>query len=407
MTPATRPRPLRILIGAETYPPTVNGAARFAERLAVGLAGRGHDVHVVAPSPVGTPIVEVQDGVTVHGVKSVRYAFHPDFPVSMPWQALPATRRLVARLQPDIVHTQAHMVVGRGVVKASVRAGVPVVATNHFMPENLSAHVPLSRYVMRPASTIAWRDLGRVFGKADVVTAPTPRAVELLIRGAGLTEAFPVSCGIDAGRYSAPAPAHDVPSVLFVGRMDQEKRVDELIRAFAALPPGLPAELEIVGDGARREEWTALAGGLGLGDRVRFRGFVSEEELLAAYARAAVFCMPGVAELQSLVTLEAMAAGTPVIAADAMALPHLVRPGRNGWLYRPGDVAELTARLTTLLGDPALRRRMGAASREIVSEHAVGATLSRFEEIYRSLLGRARGRGRGLDVVRGRVRSVA
>lgn len=377
---------LRILIGAETYRPTVNGAARFAENLAVGMAARGHDVHVVTPSAVGKPVREVHDGVTVHGVKSVRYAFHPDFPVSMPWQALPATARLVDELRPDIVHTQAHMVVGRGVVKAGARAGIPVVATNHFMPENLSGHVPLSRYVLRPASKIAWWDLGRVFGKAAAVTAPTPRAVELLIRDAHLPDAFPVSCGIDAVRYGAPAPAHDVPSVLFVGRMDQEKRVDELIRAFAALPGGLPAHLDIVGDGARRADWTALAASLGIAERVTFHGFVSEEELLAAYARADVFCMPSIAELQSIATLEAMAAGTPVVLADAMALPHLVRQGRNGWLFPPGDVAQLSRRLGTLLADAGLRARMGAVSREIVAEHAIDATLDRFEGLYRQLI---------------------
>ena len=98
--------------------------------------------------------------------------------------------------------------------------------------------------------------------------------------------------------------------------------------------------------------------------------------------------MPGVAELQSLVTLESMAAGLPVVAADAMALPHLVRPGRNGWLYTPGDVPELTTRLAALLADPAQRRRMGAASREIVAEHAIAATLNRFEGIYEHLLER-------------------
>ena len=145
-----------------------------------------------------------------------------------------------------------------------------------------------------------------------------------------------MSCGIDADRYRAlPRVPGDVPTVLFVGRLDQEKRVDELIRAFAALPAGVPGRLEIVGDGARRADWQALADGLGLTERVTFRGFVSEEELLAAYAGADVFCMPGVAELQSLVTLESMAAGLPVVAADAMALPHLVRPGRNGRLYPP------------------------------------------------------------------------
>jgi glycosyltransferase involved in cell wall biosynthesis len=382
-------QPLRILIGAETYPPDVNGAARFAERLATGLAGRGHEIHVVAPSPTGPASREVRDGVTVHGVRSHRYYQHDGFQVCVPWEAFPATAALMAEIDPDVVHTNAHMVVGRGVVRAAHRSGRPLVATNHLMPENLIGYSPIPKPLQRAFNAWAWRDLGRVFGKAQVVTAPTPRAVELLVRHAGLADAFPVSCGIDADRYRAvPRAAGPVPTVLFVGRLDQEKRVDELIRAFAALPAGLPGRLEVIGDGARREDWAALADGLGLGERVRFRGFVSEQELLEAYAGADLFCMPGVAELQSLVTLEAMAAGLPVVAADAMALPHLVRPGRNGWLYTPGDVAELSTRLAALLGDAATRRRMGAASREIVAAHAIDATLDRFEGIYAQVLGR-------------------
>jgi phosphatidylinositol alpha 1,6-mannosyltransferase len=281
-------------------------------------------------------------------------------------------------------------VLGRGVVRAAHRTGRPLVATNHLMPENLLAYSPIPAFLRRPAAVIGWKDLGRVFGKAGAVTAPTPRAVDLLVRRAGLVDAFPVSCGIDADRYTTPAapdPA-GVPTVLFVGRLDQEKRVDELIRAFAALPAGLPAELEIIGDGSRRAEWAAMAREVGAERRIRFRGFVSEEELLAAYARAAVFCMPSIAELQSLATLEAMAAGTPVLAADAMALPHLVRPGRNGWLFQPGAVPELSTRLAALLSDAGLRRRMGAASREIVAEHAIEATLATFEGVYQRLLGR-------------------
>jgi phosphatidylinositol alpha 1,6-mannosyltransferase len=382
-------KPLRILIGAETYPPDVNGAARFAERLATGLVGRGHQIHVVAPSPTGPASREVRDGVTVHGVRSHTYYQHDGFQVCMPWEAFPATAALIDEIDPDVVHTNAHMVVGRGIVKAAHRTGRPLVATNHLMPENLIGYSPIPRPLRRAFNAWAWRDLGRVFGKAQVVTAPTPRAVELLVRHAGLVDAFPVSNGIDADRYRAiPHTPGPVPTVLFVGRLDQEKRVDELIRAFAALPDDLPGRLEIVGDGGRREEWAALAAEHGLGERVRFRGFVSEQELLEAYAGADLFCMPGVAELQSLVTLEAMAAGLPVVAANAMALPHLVRPGRNGWLYTPGDVAELTTRLAALLSDAATRHRMGAASREIVAAHGSEATLDRFEGIYAQVLGR-------------------
>ena len=193
---------LRILIGAETYPPDVNGAARFAERLAGGLAGRGHEVHVVTPSPTGPPSREVRDGVTVHGVRSHRYFRHEHFQVCMPWEAGPATAALMAEIEPDVVHTQAHMVVGRGVVRAAHRAGRPLVATNHLMPENLAAYSPLPRWLQPAYHSLAWKDLGRVFGQADVVTAPTPRAVRAAgAAGPGCRTPFPVSCGIDAERY--------------------------------------------------------------------------------------------------------------------------------------------------------------------------------------------------------------
>jgi len=100
-----------------------------------------------------------------------------------------------------------------------------------------------------------------------------------------------------------------------------------------------------------------------------------------------VFCMPGVAELQSLATMEAMAAGKPVVAADAVALPHLVRPGRNGWLYPPGNVRALAARLTALFDEPGALARMGAASRELIGRHDLAASLDTYQELYLATLG--------------------
>lgn len=378
--------PQRILIGADTYPPDVNGAARFTERLAGGLAARGHDVHVIAPSPTGRPgrEVTVRGRPTVHRVGSLRYPGQDGFRVSLPWRSAAATAQALRDLVPDVVHVQSHFSVGRGLAVAAAAAGYPLVATNHFMPENLLDHAPVPDALGAVIGRWAWRDLGRIFGRADVLTAPTPRAVELLERRAGLTGGRAVSCGIDAAHFGGgpdAGPGDGVPTVLFVGRLEQEKRVGELIAAFAGVPDP-DTRLEIVGEGSRRAEWTDAARRLGIADRVRFRGFVSDDELVAAYRRCAVFCIPGVAELQSLVTLEAMAAGRPVVAADAVALPHLVRPGHNGLLYRPGDVAELTGALTALLADPAGRARMGEAGREMVAAHALESTLDEFEALY-------------------------
>jgi len=162
--------------------------------------------------------------------------------------------------------------------------------------------------------------------------------------------------------------------------------VDELLRAFARLPGTSRARLEVVGMGSLRGPLEALAHTLGLGGSVRFLGAVDDDALLAAYGRADVFVMPGTAELQSIATLEAMATGLPVVAADAMALPHLVRPGVNGRLYAPGDVAGLAACLELLLGDPALRTRLGRGSRAIAQVHSLIATVERFERLYTALV---------------------
>lgn len=375
---------LRIVIAADTFPPDVNGAARFAHRLATGLASRGHDVHVICPD---SSRAEPLPGITVHRLQSHGTPFYKDFRVCLPWQARAEIRSLLAALQPDVLHTQAHFVVGRLALRAATAAGIPTVATNHFMPENLFglAHVP--RFLKKTASRWAYRDLAKVFGEADVVTAPTPRAVQLLHENGFPERALPVSCGIDIDRYAERVRPRVMggPTALFVGRLDEEKRVDELLRAVARVPG---AFAEIVGDGTCRAEWQLLADDLGITDRVRFHGFVDEDALLDAYARCDLFVMPGVAELQSLATMEAMAAGKPIIAADAMALPHLVRPGRNGWLFTPGDVTALAQRLSALVHDEHTRARMGVASSDLIARHAIGSTLDTFEHLYAQAMGR-------------------
>ncbi len=390
---------LRILVAADTFAPDVNGAARFADRLSAGLAARGHDVHVVAPSPAGRAGTEGRDGVVVHRRGSRHMPGLDAMRVCLPWEVSPEVRRVFADVRPDVVHTNGHMLLGRAVVQHALREEVPIVATNHLMPENIVGYLPLFGSLRSVFAEWMYRDLGRVYSRADAVTAPTARAVDLINRRAGLTAAFPVSNGIDADAYEqarvavaarrgtpgGPDTLYE-PTVLFVGRLDQEKRVDELIRAFARIAPDVPGRLQVVGDGACRGTWEALADRLGVAGRVRFLGRVSDDDLMSAYATADVFCMPGVSELQSIVTMEAMAVGLPVVAADAMALPHLVRPGTNGELFTPGDVDGLAGHLRALLTDVPLRERYGTAGRELIEAHAMGATLGIFEALYEKVM---------------------
>ncbi|MFJ2829646.1 glycosyltransferase [Streptomyces sp. NPDC087263] len=376
-----RPGPWRIVIGADTFPPDVNGAANFAQRLAEGLLGRGHEVHVVCPATEAGPGTAVEKGITVHRIASHRTPFHPTFRVCLPWRTARPVTRLLDRLSPDVVHIQSHFAVCRTLATAAHRRGTPVVATNHFMPENLLGYTRLPARLTRAVCRFAWRDLVRVFRRAQAVTAPTARAVRLLHDNGLRVPASSVSCGLDLERFSQPSvdTGGREAQVLFVGRLDKEKNVHELLRALALLP-GVRGE--IVGEGSCRRALEELAKDLGIADRVTFHGLATDQEVLDAYARCDIFCMPGTAELQSLVTMEAMAAGKPVVAADAMALPHLVHHGRNGYLFPPGDVSALAHALTRLLYDPVARLRMGEAGREIVAEHDIRRTLAAFEDLY-------------------------
>jgi glycosyltransferase involved in cell wall biosynthesis len=376
-----REGPLRIALTADTYPPNVNGAANFAYRLASGLAARGHDVHVICPSTSGETLTEATGGVTVHRIGAMRTPFHPTFRFCPPWRTARTVPALLTEIEPDVVHTQAHFLIGRSAVRAATAAGIPVVATNHFMPENLLGYGPLPRWSHRPLARLAWRDLVRVFSRATVCTTPTPRAAQLLEHNGLNRPVMAISCGIDRAHYAGPrTEPTGAPTVLFVGRLDAEKNVHELLKAAALLPPDV--RIELVGDGSERHRLEALATELDIAERVTFHGFVPDEELVRAYQRCAVFCMPGTAELQSLATMEAMAAGKPVVAANAMALPHLVRPGHNGRLYPPGDVTELARLIAGILTDEQTRAAMGKASLELIGAHDLASTLDQFEWVY-------------------------
>ncbi|MFJ1764774.1 glycosyltransferase family 4 protein [Amycolatopsis sp. NPDC088138] len=376
---------LRVLIGADTFPPDINGASFFAERLARGLARRGHEVHVVCPSADGPAHTEQRDGCTVHRIRSRAIPLHGEYRFCTPGAARQAVGPLLDRLRPDVVHVQAHFGVGRALLRAAAGRGIPGMATNHFMPDNLLGYTPFPRRVKEAITRWAWRDLVRVYRDARLVTTPTPRAAEVLA-GIGLDRPVQVvSCGIDLDHYAAGGRQSDGPmSVLFVGRLDAEKNIDQLLRALAPLPH---VRADLVGDGTRRRDLETLAAELGVADRVAFHGFVSDAELVRRYAAADVFCMPGTAELQSLATMEAMAAGLPVIAADALALPHLVHHGENGYLFEPGAITTISRWLADLAADPAARARMGEASRAIVAGHDLDGALDAFEGQYRILLG--------------------
>ena len=388
MTHAPADKPLTILIACDTYPPHLNGAAQFGYRLARGLHGKGHDVHVLAPNDVDGGSRSDLDGAwPVHRLRSHGVPTHDYWRICLPWEIKKEISLLFDRVQPDVVHIQCHYMVGEYTLYEAEKRGIRVIATNHFMPANLDPFLPFPRWFKNIVARNSWKDMGKVMGRAAMVTTPTPLAAKAMHEHAFLPDVLPLSNGIDASVYELQpgeqVTPHEHPTVLFVGRLAEEKHVDVLIDAVAKTPEHLRVHAEIIGGGEVKAALQEQVKRLGLQDRVVFRGLVSDEELRLAYLRADVFVMPGTAELQSLVTLEAMSASTPVALADAMALPHLVEPGRNGYLFTPGNSDQLSEQLTSILELTSEERaKMGAESRSLVDRHSLEATLSTFEDLY-------------------------
>lgn len=385
--PAPKP-PLTIVMGCDTFPPDVNGAARFAERLSAGLVERGHDVHVVAPAASRThgTWVEEHEGttMTVHRLRSWRWYPHDWLRFALPWMSKANARRILDEVKPDVVHIQSHIVVGRGLAAEAQKRGIRIVATNHVMPENIVEFSLLPKFLRKTFVSIAWRDGRKSFDRAESVTTPTRRAAQFLEGATGLRGVHAVSCGIDAHNYTPDFTPRTANRILFVGRVTGEKQLDVLLNAMKLLPASLDAQLEIVGGGDQLKNLQSMAETLGVADRVTFTGYVSDEELRQAYTRATVFAMPSVAELQSIATMEAMASALPVVAADAMALPHLVHDGENGHLFRPGEAQDLADKLESVLTLPQEELdRLKNASLRIVAAHDIQTTISTFESLYR------------------------
>ncbi|WP_137844560.1 glycosyltransferase [Microbacterium sp. 2FI] len=383
------PRPLTILIGADTFTPHVNGAARFAERLAAGLVARGHDVHVLAPgksrAPHGT-FTEVVEGqpMTVHRVPSHRYWPHDWLTFVFPWMTKHYSRKALASVEPDVVHIQSHINLGRGLARETHKRGIPLIATNHVMPENVLDFTTLPPILDTYAIKILWADAKRTFDLTRAVTTPTRRAADFLESTIDITNVIPISCGIEAGNYTADLTPRDANRIVFVGRLTTEKQIDVVLRAITKLDPALDVTFDIVGNGDQRRNLEHLTKELGLSDRVTFHGHTTDEELKGCLTNASAFVIASIAELQSIATMEAMASGLPIVAADAVALPHLVHDGENGFLFTPGDVDDLAAKLTTVLTQtPEARLAMQQASLDGVKVHDMQRTLDTFEALYR------------------------
>lgn len=177
-------------------------------------------------------------------------------------------------------------------------------------------------------------------------------------------------------------------NILFVGRFTSNKAADVLIRAFAIVHKKYPEwRIKFLADGPEWPTCVSLIKELGVEDKIDLPGFLFGKEKDTCFLEADIFCLCSYYEGFPMVVLEAWSYGLPVVSTPVGGLPDVVREGSNGFFYNYGDVAGLAEKLDLLMGNPELRKNMGAYSREFVKSTFSPEIISKqISNLYNNLL---------------------
>ena len=387
---------MKVLFLTHSFPRAHGDApGSFVLRLAHALRREDVDVHVVAPGADGLAAADSFDGVDVERFRyaprryetlaysgtmaeDVRASFSAKLAlVGFLGSEFRSAVGAARRFEPDLVH--AHWWFPGGLVGSWLNGlrHVPLVTTLHGTDVRLARGVsvarPLFRHVLARSAAVTtvshWlaREARALVPHTEPIVAPMPVADELFTPGGTRV----------AGR------------LLFVGRLNKQKGIEHLLRALREMRH--QTHLDIVGSGPDEAELRALAGQLGVGDRVHWHGSLPQPALAEYYRRASALVVPSREEGLGLVAVEALLCETPVIASDSGGVTDIVRHESTGLLVPPGDPAAIAAAVDTLLDRSDRGAALGQAGRlHVLANFAPASVARRYAEIYRDALdGRA------------------
>jgi len=379
---------MRIALATDSFVEGQGGVSTAVAALARSLRKRNHEVVVYTAAD---PSHEQSD-LNVVGLRSLPYERFPGGRVPI---APIAVVRELANFKPDIIHNHSMSTMGVQALAAARLLGIPILGTCHVFLAGFLQYAPLNLDKIPLTEELAWLYTTTFFNRFPVITVPSETMKRILVARGLHVRVEVISNGVDTDIYSPKpdGPENDAHSLtlLHVGRLGYEKRVDIVLQAFARLKGNYPQiYLLIVGDGPEAEKLKKLATSLGIAEQVQFVGMVSHDHLPDVYRQADLFITASTIETQGLVVLEAMACGLPVVGVDALALPDLIQSGVNGYLAHPEDDWALADATDQLLRSIEQRYTMGRASRRLALRHNLSLVSETYDDLYRQVRSRFR-----------------
>lgn len=386
---------MRILIANDQHWPMKSGVATAARTLAQGLADAGHTVMVVAPSQRRRGYKQIDENYEITRIRAFGLPFRKNLRVSVTYDR--EMRRIIDEFEPDVVHVHTQLTVGLGMLRAAVNRGVPVVATNHVMPDNMVKNIKALAPISKPVSYFISEYGSLLYRGASRIVMPTESALKLFNLTRIEAPAVAISNGINLDRFYPAEPSDEIYKkfgipkdkviISWIGRVDEEKHLHILVEAMRNLSDrGYDFHGLFVGAGNSSEKLHEMVQGCSLSDKVTFTGLVSDEDLVQLHRVGNIFAVPSPTELQCLAMLEAMACGKPVTAVDAGALGELCVGGETGFLLPVDDVPAMSDALQQYLDSKKLRTTYGKNSAKLARTHDVKTVIPKFVDLYTQVI---------------------
>ncbi len=357
---------MRIAIFTEVFLPKIDGVVTRLLRTLDELSAMGHQVLIFAP---GSPPASYA-GFEIIKVRSI--SFRPWYPEAKIGLPTPKIAEKMIRFGPDLVHAVNPVWLAAYGVLAAKRHDIPLLASYHTQLSSYTANLHLSWL-----SRFADRWTTALHNRAEVNLCTSPQMVNrLAARGVEHVYLWPKAVDTVTYRQSARTERMrrrltdnhpEAPLAIYVGRLSNEKNLDDLLPVTHQLPD---VRFAFIGSGPAQQQLESRFSGT----NTVFTGYLHGQELAEAYAAADVFLFPSTTETLGFTGLEAMASGVPVIGANAGGIPHLFDDGVQGFLVAPHDSDQIAARLRLLVDDQQLRTKMGRAARAEAEEYSWAAS---------------------------------
>jgi glycosyltransferase involved in cell wall biosynthesis len=311
-------------------------------------------------------------GMKIYPTPAITFRPYPEFKIGLPY--------LMKAPKLDIVHTHGPFSLGNFGVKVARKQGIPKVTTFHTL---LSEYVNyISRFGQKMTKSIAWKYCRYHYKKYDKIITPSAAIKkELPLKDKKKIEVIPT--GIDTDFYKPIKGARKKLKIdkkkvyLYLGRVGDEKSIDVLIKGANSFLDD-DSVFFIAGKGPALEKLQASTDD----ERIKFLGFLPDSKKPLYYSAADLFMTASTSETQGIVISEALACGTPVVGADAFAIPEMIDRGKDGFLFKPGEHKQLAEIVMNFKPT----KKMSSHARKHALEFSVKKTTDKLERLYESVM---------------------